>query len=97
MSNADPGFEMTRRVVMSRAMEALKGVYERMPFDGEFALPNGEDVIIKPFVEPKICDYEDHPYKGRPCFGFDIRDKDGNWHLECFVFIVGWGGNPIVK
>ena len=64
-------------------MEAMTELYHRLPWGMEIVLSNGQTVVMKKFVEPKIGK------DGQEEFGFDLAIKDscgGSWICRQILF-----------
>ncbi len=81
-------FENLQLRVETIALEALRDIFHRIPFGEEITFSDGRKGVIRKFYEPKIAD------DGAIKAGIDIKDVEGNWHLEFILEKTGWGCSP---
>ena len=81
-------FEDAQMRVEAIALEALRDIFHRIPFGEEITFSDGRKGIISKFYEPKITN------DGAIKAGIDIKDVEGNWHLEFILQKTGWGCAP---
>jgi hypothetical protein len=95
----DFAFEAIRARVNQHAMEALREVFHRMPWDQPVTVGQQNAVIAQlRGQEEQVRDGshfpDGHPSRDIPFFTFDVRAADGSWHIEFCVQQTGWGGVP---
>ena len=85
---SDMDFGHTERVVKRRAELAAKALFSAVQTTKELDI-DGEACIIEVFVGPRLS--EDNEWE----FGYDVKAKDGSWHLEFWTTNSGWGATPV--
>ncbi len=74
------------------AMEAMRKVFELLPYGQKFTLSDGSVAHLRKFEEPELCSDESSHYFLCPKFGVDVVIEGGKLdHLEISAFQTGSG------
>ncbi len=78
-------FDAAEVTATSIAMEAMTELFHRLPWGMEIYTSNGRKYIFKKFTEPRLNS------DGKEQFGFDLKEENGNSHIEFTATRTGWG------